>query len=126
MEDNSNKNLESNVNLKDPRRPGRVLIALIDKCPADLVVKISPSSSVIKNNLKVVLVLMCTLGGIINGCAVIFVKVGLEVLFSDEFSDNIFFALFVPFCGVSCVGVQMLFLNLSMKYYNNLDVMPIY
>ena len=103
-----------------------MLIALIDKCPADLVVKISPSSGVIKNNLKVVLVLMCTLGGIINGCAVIFVKVGLEVLFSDEFGDNIFFALFVPFCGVSCVAVQMLFLNLSMKYYNNLDVMPIY
>ena len=126
IEDSSNMNLESNVVLKDPRRPGRVLIALIDKCPADLVVKISPSSGVIKNNLKVVLVLMCALCGIINGCAVTFVKVGLEVIYSDEFSDNILFALFVPCCGVSCVAIQMLFLNLSMKYYNNLDVMPIY
>ena len=114
------------IDLKDPRRPGRVLIALIDKCPAQLVVKISPGSEEIKNNLKICLVLMCFSCGIMNGCALTFMKVGGEILNSDEFKENIFFSLLMLLCGLSCAIIQMIFLNLSMKYYNNLDVMPIY
>lgn len=102
------------------------MIALLDKCPVELVAKISPSSIEIKNNLKVSLVLMCSTCGVMNGCALIFIKVGGEIMNSDEFSDNIFFSLLMAVCGISCAGIQVVFLNLSMKYYNNLDVMPIY
>ena len=70
--------------------------------------------------------LMCTLCGFMNACAMMFIKVGGEVLNSDEFSDNIFFSLILGSVGVTCAVIQMIFLNLSMKYYNNLDVHPIY
>ena len=69
---------------------------------------------------------MCTLCGFMNACAMMFIKVGGEVLSSDEFSDNIFFSLILGSVGVTCAVIQMIFLNLSMKYYNNLDVHPIY
>ena len=61
-----------------------------------------------------------------NGCALTFLKVGGEILNSDEFKENIFFSFLMVVCGLSCAITQMIFLNLSMKYYNNLDVMPIY
>ena len=69
---------------------------------------------------------MCTLCGFMNACAMMFIKVGGEVLNSEEFSDNIFFSLILGSVGVTCAVIQMIFLNLSMKYYNNLDVHPIY
>ena len=122
----SRRGVPNTVDLRDPRRPGRVLIALLDKCPAQLVVKISPGSKEIKNNLKVCLVLMCSSCGVMNGCSLMFLKVGGEILNSDEFRENIFFSLLMVVCGLSCATTQMIFLNLSMKYYNNLDVMPIY
>ena len=95
----------STFDLKDPRRPGRVLIALLDKCPAHLVVKVSPGSQEIKNNLKVCLVLMCCSCGIMNGCALTFLKVGGEILNSDEFKENIFFSFLMVVCGLSCATV---------------------
>lgn len=122
----SSRGVTNTIDLRDPRRPGRVLIALLDKCPAQLVVKISPGSKEIKNNLKVCLVLMCCSCGVMNGCALMFLKVGGEILNSDEFKKNIFFSLLMVVCGLSCAATQTIFLNLSMKYYNNLDVMPIY
>lgn len=70
--------------------------------------------------------LMCSLSGVVNGLTMTFIKVSGEVFNSDEFSDNIFFTLFVGILGISGALLTILFLNLSMKYYNNLDVMPIY
>ena len=40
--------------------------------------------------------------------------------------SNLAFAIFVGCIGGLCAGIQCISLNIAMKYYNNLDVMPIY
>jgi len=110
----------------EPRRPARVLLALIDKCPLDLIEKMSPESVQLKKDLKMPLVMMCWSCGIMNGNAIVFMKIFGEILNSPEFALNIFFALIIGALGFVCALVQMYWLNMSMKLYNNLDVMPIY
>ena len=61
-----------------------------------------------------------------NGSSLVFFKIAGEILNSKE---RDYFALFIftmGSCGGLCAAVQVYSLNLSMKYYNNLDVMPIY
>ena len=88
--------------------------------------KISPNSKILKKNLKVLLVLLCTICGFMNGSSLVFFKVAGEVLNSPERDMNVFFSILMGLCGTFCAGLQIYCLNLSMKYYNNLDVMPIY
>ena len=102
------------------------MIALIDKLPAEVVTKMSERSASIKNNLKVPMVLLCATAGCMNGCTLVFLKVGGEVLNSPEWKSNIMFSGLMMLMGFGAAFAQMLALNLSMKYYNNLDVMPIY
>ena len=61
-----------------------------------------------------------------NGSGLVCLKVGGEVMNSDEFHSNVFFAILMIGLGMTCAGISIYSLNLSMKYYNNLDVMPIY
>ena len=61
-----------------------------------------------------------------NGSGLVCLKVGGEVINSDEFNSNIFFAFTMVTLGVVCAGTSIYLLNLSMKYFSNLDVMPIY
>ena len=111
---------------KEPRRPARLLIALIDKLPVELVEEISPAQLKLKSNLKVPLVLLCWSSGLMNGCGLVFLKVCGEIVNSDELMDNFFFALLVGLLGGACAVLQVYMLNQSMRLYNNLDVMPIY
>lgn len=117
---------EQQENDVDSRRPQRVIIALIDKCPKELISTISPSTLRLKQNLKVPLVLLCWSAGIMNGEALVFLKIGGEVINSDEFSKNIIFAFLIAALGVASAGFQIYLLNVSMRLYTNLDVMPIY
>lgn len=40
--------------------------------------------------------------------------------------NNLVFAIIMGCLGGICAGLQCYCLNIAMKYYNNLDVMPIY
>ena len=110
----------------EPRRPARVLITLIDKCPAELIKRLSPGSKRLKANLKVPLVLLCWSCGVLNGSSLAFCKVCLEITNSPEAAENVFFALLMGGLAGLTAAVNIYILNLSMKFYPNLDVMPIY
>ena len=118
--------MRGNVLPSDPRRPARVLINLIGKCPLELIQKISPGSKRLKNNIKVPMILLCWSCGVLNGCWAVFIKVCGEVLNSPEASEHLMFAILMGSLGAVCAGVNAYCLNLSMKYYQNLDVMPVY
>mmetsp|Transcript_34747 Transcript_34747/g.45715 ORF Transcript_34747/g.45715 Transcript_34747/m.45715 type:complete len:169 (+) Transcript_34747:773-1279(+) len=110
----------------DPRRPARVLINLIGKCPIGLIQRLSPGSKRLKSNLKLPMVLLCWSCGVLNGLSLVFLKVCGEIINSPEAAQNVFFALLMGAIGGLCAFVNMYTLNQSMKYYPNLDVMPTY
>ena len=125
-EDGEFQRVQGTVIPSDPRRPARVLLTLIDKCPLELIQRISPGSKRLKNNLKVPLVLLCWSCGVLNGSALTFLKVCGEITNSPEAAENVFFALLMGALGCLCAGINIYILNLSMRFYPNLDVMPIY
>ena len=49
-----------------------------------------------------------------------------EIVNGLERSGNKFLALVLVIMGLGAAAMQTYLLNLSMKYYNNIDVMPIY
>lgn len=72
------------------------------------------------------MVLLCWSCGVLNGSSLVFIKVGGEVFNSEEAKENAMFWLLMVSLGAICSGTQAYCLNLGMKYYNNIDVMPIY
>ena len=87
---------------KEPKRPARVLIALIDKCPLALVQKMSPGSKRLKRNLKMPLILMCLCTGLCNGNSLTLIKVGGEVINSPEADASVLFILASLVAGLFC------------------------
>ena len=55
-----------------------------------------------------------------------YLKVSLEILNSPESSSNILFSMTMCFLGVFATFINLIALNMSLKFYNNLDVMPTY
>ena len=119
-------NMNSQIIPADPRRPARVLINLIGKCPPELIQRISPGSMRLKSNIKVPLVLLAWSSGVLNGCALVFIKVCGEVFNSPEAANHTLFAILIGCLGAMLAGLNMYCLNQNMKYYQNLDVMPLY
>ena len=61
-----------------------------------------------------------------NGSGLVCLKVGGEVINSEELQSNVFFAFMMVALGGMCAATSIYLLNMSMKYFSNLDVMPIY
>ena len=61
-----------------------------------------------------------------NGCALVYIKVCLEIINSPEASSNMFFSMAMCLLGVTSAWINVIAVNMSLKFYNNLDVMPTY
>lgn len=69
---------------------------------------------------------MALTGAILAGTSIVLAKCGGEILQGDEAADyGLLGIFFYVGCGL-IGGLQAYFINLSMKYYNQIDVMPIY
>ena len=98
----------------------------MDKCPAEVILKMSHDSQHLKNNLKVPMVLLCWGSGLSGGCSLSLLKCCGTIAYGSEASGNPFLALGLGIAGVGSALIQTYLLNLGMKYFNNIDVMPIY
>ena len=125
-EDGEYQLVRGSVIPSDPRRPARVLINLIDKCPIELILKMSPGSRRLKKNLKVPMIFLCWSCGVVNGCSLVFLKICGEIVNSPEAHNHILFTVLMGAMGGLCAVFNVYALNMSMKYYQNLDVMPAY
>ena len=112
-----------------PRRAKRILIGLLDQLPLPVVEEISPSSSLLRRNLKVPLVFYGISSGILNGLSIVLTKSGNEIIansfYESDFSD-LLIAFTFNFVAIFTSSSNIYVLNKSMEAYNHLDVMPIY
>ena len=64
--------------------------------------------------------------GLCGGTSLVMMKSFGEILNGSDLHEHKFMALLFVAIGLSMAATQTYLLNLSMKYFNNTDVMPIY
>lgn len=112
---------------KEPRRPARLLLGLVGKMSDELIDKISPKyGRRLRRFIKLPVVLLTLSSGVCGGTSLVQIKSFGEIVGGSELSSNFFLSLLLVAMGLGCSAMQVYLLNLSMKYYNNTDVMPIY
>ena len=113
--------------MNEPRRTARVLLDLLGEMPEELISIISPEAGLkLKKSIKVPVVLLTMAAGLCGGTSLVMMKSFGEIVGGAEMNGNVYMAVVLIIFGLGTGALQMYMLNLSMKYYNNIDVMPIY
>ena len=113
--------------MKEPRRAARVLLPLLGNLPKELIADISPEAGMkLRNNIKVPIILLTLCSSLCGGSSLVMMKSFNEIVNGTELSEHKLFAFSLLIMALSAAGMQTYMLNLSMKYFNNIDVMPIY
>ena len=102
------------------------MIALVTSLSEEMVEEISPRSVILNSRIKVSLVLLTWTCGTLVATSLVLVKCFGEIVKAGEFFDMPFLAS-ACFCfgGIMCF-VMIYVLNLAMRYYDNIDVIPIF
>ena len=113
-------------NLKNRSLATRVLISLISALSKEMVQEISPRSLSLHHSIKFQMVFMIWSCSLLSGISLVLLKCFGEIVTFHGFG-------FMPFVTIGCLisgicgcALFCLLLNLLMRYYNNIDVMPIY
>ena len=104
----------------------RALIELLSSLPSDLIEEISPRSASLHANIKVPMVLMSLSAGLLTAINLVFAKCFGEIIKAQEFAWAPIFASSCFVLGTLGCFLMIYVLNLAMRYYNNLDVIPIF
>lgn len=102
------------------------MIALIDQLPRRIIKEISPRSLTLKNWLKAPMVLLVWSTATFAGQNLCMFKAFGEILESKDLWNMPIMSFCILLAGLVGGLIQVFFLNISMKYYNNLDIMPVY
>ena len=88
--------------------------------------QISSRSISLKKYLKIPMVLLTWSTGTFSGMNVVLIKCFGEVLKAGDFKRKPIFTSSLLAFALTGGLVQMIVLNVAMKYYDNIDVMPAY
>ena len=80
----------------------------------------------LKRVIKIPMVLLCLTTSLCGGTSLVLVKCCLAIVSSVQLTRHAIFAIVLGSAGLAAAGLQCFALNLGMKYYRNLDVMPTY
>ena len=94
--------------------------------PKESVEQVSPQSLRLKNWLKLPLLVFVTAAAMTSSISELFMKViGCILKDAEEPSDYLWLLLFIP--GLAYTGSRtMVYVNYGIKYYDQMEVMPIY
>ena len=94
--------------------------------PSEILEVISPKSMNLKRFVKMPLIYLLFLAGMQSGLCVVFMKLAGELAATNSVSENVgMFVLLLVLMGISAVS-QSHSLNMAMKEYDQLEVMPIF
>lgn len=91
-----------------------------------MIEEISPRSLTVKRWLKAPMVLLVWSCGTFAGQNLCFFKAFGEIVSSHDFWNKPIMACFLFLLGAVGGLTQIFILNIAMRYYNNLDIMPVY
>ena len=104
----------------------RLLIRILTLFPEELIKEISDRSDKLRKTSKLPMLFLLTSSGWLAGYSAAYFKLFGELLVEGASLDAALMAF--SLLGVACASqiLQLVFLNLSMKYYDQLDVIPIF
>lgn len=107
-------------------RSDRALIDVLYGLPKQSVKMVSPRSTRLKIWVKLPMILYVTTAAMVSSLSELFVKiVGAIIIDAEEFTDLFWLLVFVPML-VTTATVTMIYVNYGIKYYDQIEVMPIY
>ena len=106
--------------------PTRILIQLVNSLPKDLIQEISPKSLRLHRFVKVPLVFMTWSAGLLVATNLSIGKALGEIVFRFEFWRMPIFSSSLFFAGCLVSGLVAYTISISMRYYDNIDVIPMF
>jgi len=116
----------NNDEYEPQKRSQRKLIRTIQNYPGHILGKISPTAQKLKPFVMVPLVLNAINCGCITGMNTTFFKYSGEMITSKEFNEAPVLCVALIAIGVLLATLCVHLLNIMMKVYDNMDVMPMY
>lgn len=101
----------------------RQLVLIIQEMPDSLVANVSSEAVMVRQRIKWPLVLVCLSAGILSAFTQVFFKYFGEARLSEK--KNIYLIVSMLLCGIVFGVIQLLTVNVAMKYYNQVDVVPL-
>ena len=119
-------NQSSNETSGSNRPSERVLLSIIDQTPLQQIEKVSARSVPLKKYMKVPMVLLAWSTATLSGMNLVLLKCFGEILKAGDFNRMPLFTSLLLVFALSGAVFQIIVLNIAMKYYSNIDVMPVY
>ena len=111
---------------KETDRPERDLINVLYGLPRESVALVSPRSQGVKTWLKVPMLVFAMLPAMVSSLSELFMKVvGCILIGAEEPADYLWLLVFLPLL-VLTASRTLVYVNYGIKYYNQMEVMPIY
>ena len=112
--------------MSQDKRATRGLIALISRLPKSLLAEISPNAITLKKGIKFPMVLLCWSCGSLVSANIIFIKCFNEIWKAKELAEMPVLSSVCLVLGVTGCFMFIYTLNIAMRYYENIDVIPIF
>ena len=108
------------------QRPARALIEVLHEMTREEVELVSPDSQRLRRFAKAPMLLVIAGSALCSGLTVALLKLLGELLLSGEVTEDLLLAGLVALGALLSAAEQLHTLNTAMKYYDQLEVMPIY
>ena len=111
---------------KETDRPERDLINVLYALPPDSVALVSPRTQGLKKWLMVPMLVFAMLPAMVSSLSELFMKVaGVVLIRAQKPTDYLWLLVFVPLLVLTAQRT-IVYVNYGIKYYNQMEVMPIY
>ena len=108
------------------QRPARVLIETLHEKSREEVAQVSPDSHRLQRYVKAPMLLVIAGSALCSGLTVALLKLLGELMLSGEVTEDLLLAGLVALGALLSALMQLHTLNTAMKYFDQLEVMPIY
>ena len=94
--------------------------------PKSLINEVSPDSELLRKTAKLPMFFILVCDGLIGGIATTFFKMCGELAIEKDLESDGWFILLLLACAIPGNLLQLYFVNIGMKYYDQIEVIPVF
>ena len=94
--------------------------------PAEIIHEVSPRSSCVRRTAKFPMFFLLVCTGLIGGVTTTLFKMVSDLLVQHDVSHDFLFFMILLTLAIPGNGLQLYFINVSMKYYDQIEVIPVF